>query len=122
MANQAGLQDLGARIDKAGSGRGRRRWSRKRKVVTALSVFFVLVLVTIGAGFGFLEYEFHQITTAPCPACTQVTSGAPYNVLVIGSDSRQGLTRKQERQLATGHDIGGHVHVVGSRWRAEHPV
>jgi LCP family protein required for cell wall assembly len=107
VANQAGLQDLGARIDKAGSGRGRRRWSRKRKVVTALSVFFVLVLVTIGAGFGFLEYEFHQITTAPCPACTQVTSGAPYNVLVIGSDSRQGETAAEAKQFGNASNAGG---------------
>ncbi len=30
------------------------------------------------------------------------------NWLITGSDSRQGLTRKQERQLATGVGIGGH--------------
>jgi LCP family protein required for cell wall assembly len=33
--------------------------------------------------------------------------GAGTNWLITGSDSRQGLTRKQERKLATGHDIGG---------------
>ena len=30
-----------------------------------------------------------------------------HNWLITGSDSRQGLTRKEERQLATGRDIGG---------------
>ncbi len=35
-------------------------------------------------------------------------AAAGQNWLITGSDSRQGLTAKQERQLATGHDIGGH--------------
>jgi LCP family protein required for cell wall assembly len=33
--------------------------------------------------------------------------GAGQNWLITGSDSRQGLTRQQERKLATGHDISG---------------
>jgi LCP family protein required for cell wall assembly len=35
------------------------------------------------------------------------TAGAGTNWLITGSDSRQGLTRKQERKLATGRDISG---------------
>jgi LCP family protein required for cell wall assembly len=35
-------------------------------------------------------------------------AGAGQNWLITGSDSRQGLTRAQERQLHTGRDIGGH--------------
>ena len=35
-------------------------------------------------------------------------ASAGQNWLIAGSDSRQGLTAKQERKLATGHDIGGH--------------
>jgi LCP family protein required for cell wall assembly len=34
-------------------------------------------------------------------------AAAGTNWLITGSDSRQGLTRKEERQLATGRDIGG---------------
>ncbi len=34
-------------------------------------------------------------------------ASAGQNWLITGSDSRQGLTRKQERQLATGRGIGG---------------
>jgi LCP family protein required for cell wall assembly len=113
VANQAGLQELGARIDKSVGGRRRfrfrrwRSWSRRRKVVTVLSVFFALVLVTIGAGIAFVEYEFHQITTAPCPACTAVTNGEPYNVLVIGSDSRQGETAAEAKQFGNASNAGG---------------
>lgn len=29
------------------------------------------------------------------------------NWMIVGSDSRQGLTRQEENQLATGHDVGG---------------
>jgi LCP family protein required for cell wall assembly len=35
------------------------------------------------------------------------TASAGQNWLIAGSDSRQGLTAKEEKQLATGHDIGG---------------
>jgi LCP family protein required for cell wall assembly len=35
-------------------------------------------------------------------------AGSGTNWLITGSDSRQGLTRKQERQYSTGRDIGGH--------------
>jgi LCP family protein required for cell wall assembly len=34
-------------------------------------------------------------------------AGSGQNWLITGSDSRQGLSRKQERKLATGHDISG---------------
>ena len=35
------------------------------------------------------------------------TAGSGQNWLITGSDSRQGLTRAQERKLATGHDVSG---------------
>jgi LCP family protein required for cell wall assembly len=35
------------------------------------------------------------------------TAGSGTNWLITGSDSRQGLTRKEERKLATGRDISG---------------
>jgi LCP family protein required for cell wall assembly len=35
-------------------------------------------------------------------------AAAGQNWLITGSDSRQGLTAKQERKLATGHDVSGH--------------
>ena len=34
-------------------------------------------------------------------------AGSGQNWLVTGSDSRQGLSRQQERKLATGHDVSG---------------
>ncbi|HEX9554540.1 MAG TPA: LCP family protein [Streptosporangiaceae bacterium] len=34
-------------------------------------------------------------------------AGSGQNWLITGSDSRQGLSRKQERKLATGHDVSG---------------
>jgi len=35
------------------------------------------------------------------------SAGSGQNWLITGSDSRQGLSRKQERKLATGHDVSG---------------
>ena len=48
-----------------------------------------LVLVA-GLGYGYYRYEWSKIQTAKCAACTAAVDGAPYNVLVIGSDTRVG--------------------------------
>jgi LCP family protein required for cell wall assembly len=105
VANKAGLEALGAKIDTK-PGR-RQRWSRKRKIVTALVGFGVMVLLAGGATFGWLDYEFHEITTAPCPACASVTNGGAYNVLVIGSDTRAGETAAEAKQFGDSGTAGG---------------
>jgi LCP family protein required for cell wall assembly len=66
----------------------------------------VVLLVTTGLYF-YLNSQLHRanvlVDYAGRPAASAGT-----NWLITGSDSRQGLTRKQERQLATGRGIGGH--------------
>jgi len=47
-----------------------------------------------------------KLTKADMLVPTSLTS-AGTNWLITGSDSRAGLTRQQENQLAVGHDIGG---------------
>jgi LCP family protein required for cell wall assembly len=111
VANQAGLQALGARIDEA-AGRGRRRrsgkprWSRRRKVVTLLTSFVVFIALVAAGGYGYFRYGF-KFDTAPCPHCTQVAEGVPYNVLVIGSDTRVGETAAEAKEFGNQTDAGG---------------
>jgi len=72
--------------------------------VLAVLVSLVLIL-TVGMYF-FLDSKLtHRnvlVDYAGRPAAS-----AGQNWLITGSDSRQGLTRKQEHQLATGRNVGG---------------
>jgi LCP family protein required for cell wall assembly len=87
-------------------GRGRRRWVRRY-----LGALALLIVVIIIASIGLYFYVNSKLVGADIlvnytgrPA---VSAGT--NWLIAGSDSRQGLTRAQELQLATGKlsAIGG---------------
>ena len=42
--------------------------------------------------YGYLRFRLGQITSVKCTTCAAVADGAPYNVLIVGSDSRAGNT------------------------------
>jgi len=113
VANESRLLALGAQIDRQGRRdrslrrSGKPRWSRRRKVVTTLSSVVVLVLLIAGAGYGYFRYEFDQIKTAKCASCVAVADGAPFNVLVIGSDTRVGETAAEAKQFGNQATAGG---------------
>src|SRR5580700_867762 len=78
-----------------------RRWLRPRRVLAVLAVVIVLALVA-GAGLYFyvgskLNHANVLVDYTGRPVATAGT-----NWLITGSDSRQGLTRAEELQLATG--------------------
>src|SRR5271155_5805208 len=101
LANEGGLRELGDRIDRRGSGgrhgrskfrSGRKKWSLRRKILTALSSVVILALVAVGVGYWYVRYEWDQVKKIVCTSCVAPASGAPYNVLIVGSDSRAGDT------------------------------
>jgi LCP family protein required for cell wall assembly len=123
VANESGLTSLGAQIDqatgkkggrqkKAAKSKGRhqggkpRRSLGKRLMIVGL-VLLALVVVVAGAGYGYLRYEFSRIKTAPCASCAAVADGAPYNVLVIGSDTRVGETAAEANEFGNSATAGG---------------
>jgi LCP family protein required for cell wall assembly len=73
---------------------------------TLIALVALLVLVA-GLGYGYYRYEWSKIQTAKCPSCTAVASGAPYNVLVIGSDTRVGETAAEAAQFGNSTNAGG---------------
>ncbi len=79
--------------------RGRRRWGR-----TLLIVLLVLVLILIG-GYFYLDSRLHRIDVftdyAGRPGDTPGT-----NWLIVGSDSREGLSAEQRKEFATGKAAG----------------
>jgi LCP family protein required for cell wall assembly len=71
-------------------------------------VAVVALLVLVAAlGYGYYRYEWSKIQTARCPSCAAVADGAPYNVLVIGSDTRVGETAAEAQQFGNQTNAGG---------------
>ena len=81
-------------------GRGRRRWVRR--YLGALAILVVLIIL---ASVGMYFYVNSKLVGADVlvnyPGRPAASAGT--NWLIAGSDSRQGLTRAQELQLATGN-------------------
>ena len=67
----------------------------------------VVLLVLVAAGYGYFRYQWGQIVSAPCSTCVAPASGAPYNILLIGSDSRAGETAAQAQQFGSTQAAGG---------------
>ena len=109
-------QDQGGRPRESGrgySGRGSsgrgggRRWLRPRRILAIIALVVVVVLVLSGVMYFYLNSKLTRANVLVDYAGRPAASDGQ-NWLITGSDSRQGLTRKQERQLATGVGIGGH--------------
>ena len=83
--------------------RGGRRWLRPRRILVILAGLMVLVVL---AGVAVYFSVNSKLTRINVLVPTSLTS-AGTNWLIAGSDSRGGLTRQQENQLALGHDITG---------------
>ncbi len=95
VANEDGLRALGAQIDRAGGRRRRRRtgkarWSRPRKVLTALVAVVLLAVAAAGGVYLYAQYRFDQLHKIHVAADRQAAPGQPFNMLVVGSDSRVG--------------------------------
>ena len=82
---------------------GVRRWLRPRRILVILASLVVLVVLAAVAVYFSVN---SKLTKADVLVPTSLTS-AGTNWLITGSDSRAGLTRQEENQLALGHDIAG---------------
>jgi LCP family protein required for cell wall assembly len=78
-----------------------RRWLRPKRIFTVLAVIVALLLVAGIGTYFYLNSKLHRsnflVNYAGRPA-----PGSGTNWLIAGSDSRQGLTKKQERRFSTG--------------------
>jgi len=75
----------------------------------AVAVIVLLIVVVGLGGFFYLNYEFHQINKVVVPDLAKtVKPGAPFTVLVAGSDSRAFVnTAGQCKAFGCGADTGG---------------
>ena len=84
----------------------RRPNRRKRLLRTAMVLAAVLLLIVAGT-YGYLRYRLGQIKTVNCASCAVVASGLPFNVLVIGDDSRADNTPGENNAFGTTAQAGG---------------
>ena len=94
VANEEGLAALGSEVTGQPSRRRRKTSARvRRRRIIALGVAIVMLIVAFfGGSWLYLRYRFNQIPKITVSAEQAVISGQPFNVLVIGSDTRSGLT------------------------------
>jgi LCP family protein required for cell wall assembly len=83
---------------------------RKRILAWVAAGVAALVLITAATSFAFLQHLLNSIThTNVFGGLTDRPGGGvkgDLNILLVGSDSRAGLTNTQKNQLHVGHDVG----------------
>ena len=90
---------------KHGRGSSRRRPRHRATWASRIGItVLIIVLVVALYGLGALLYASSNITRVPVEG---LEHGRVYHVLVTGSDSRQNLTRREQRELSVGRDVGG---------------
>lgn len=61
----------------------------------------------VALGYGYVRYQWGKVSSSPCATCVAAANGAPYNVLLIGSDSRVGETAAEAQQFGNQTNAGG---------------
>ena len=111
VARAAAVAVLDRRRGRAGGGvggggyrpRGGRRWLRPRRILAILAGLVALIVVAAVAVYFSVNSKLTKVDVLTPVAFTS----AGTNWLITGSDSRAGLNKKEENQLALGHDISG---------------
>jgi polyisoprenyl-teichoic acid--peptidoglycan teichoic acid transferase len=66
---------------------------RRRRIAAALAALLVLGLVLLAGGWGYTAFRFGQIGSVHVPGLRKAPSDGSINLLVVGSDTRQGLRK-----------------------------
>lgn len=93
------------RVSQAPPGRPRRSWARRRRPLRLLLILLIALLFIVGIGGFLVDRSLSRINALEdYEGRGGDTSGTNY--LIVGSDSRVGLTPEQEAEYTTGGDTG----------------
>jgi LCP family protein required for cell wall assembly len=84
-------------------------------MMVALTVVLVVAVAGIGGGYGYARMRFGQIASVDLPSLkAQPAPGKPFNLLMVGSDTRQGLAPGEQFGQVAGQraDVLILVHVI----------
>jgi polyisoprenyl-teichoic acid--peptidoglycan teichoic acid transferase len=76
----------------------------RRRLLVGCSLLLVFLVVATIAGYGYVHYRFGQIRSVDVPGLHKAGGGRPFNLLVVGSDSRESLDAKDGDRFG---DVGG---------------
>ena len=104
-------------------GGGTKRTKKKRtwldRVLLGGIVIVLLALVAVGSGYAYVTYRFNQVTKVTVRHLKKAPVGQPFNVLLIGSDSRVGESAADAAHFGNQANAGGQrsdvvkiVHIV----------
>ena len=72
-----------------------------------MTALVVLLLAWVAGMFWAVSASWAEVDTVDATPDGERPSSEGRNVLLVGSDSREGLTREERNRLGTGHDTGG---------------
>ncbi len=78
-----------------------------QRILRGVIGLVVVILVVVAAGYGYFRYQWSKVSSAACATCVAAANGSPYNVLLIGSDSRAGETAAEAQQFGNATNAGG---------------
>ena len=79
----------------------------RERILRWAIVVVALVLVIVGSAYGYIRYRLGQIPSKHCATCVAAASGAPYNVLLVGSDTRAGDTGQAAKSFGSASVVTG---------------
>lgn len=83
----------------------RRRWPR-RLLVTA-NIVVALSLIGVGGAYGYVRYRINEIHTLNAPHLAKGGTSVSENILLIGNETRAGLTPAQQLQMGSSAEFSG---------------
>ena len=99
--------------------RGKKRRTWLDRVLLGGIVLVVLALVAVGSGYAYVTYRFNQVSKVTVRHLRKAPVGQPFNVLLIGSDSRVGESSSDAAHFGNQANAGGQrsdvvkiVHIV----------
>jgi LCP family protein required for cell wall assembly len=87
--------------------RRKRRRRTAERILRVAVIFVAVTLVGAGSVYGYLQFRLGEIHSIKCKACAAVADGTPYNVLIVGSDSRAGNTGGASQAFGSASLVGG---------------
>ncbi len=66
-----------------------------------------LAIVAVGSGYAYVQYRFSQVTKVTVKHLRATPVGAPFNVLLIGSDTRSGVSGADQNAYGNASTAGG---------------
>lgn len=86
-----------------------RRWPRR--ILVAVNVIVAFCLVAAGGAYGYVKYRIDSIHTRGASNLTRETGkgglGAPENIMLIGNQTRAGLSQSQAAQFGSPQQLSG---------------